>query len=231
MDLPKLQDIDSLLKDILPTLPSICEVKSALKHLNPRKATGVDNIPARCLQRYAEKLAPVVHDIVTANVALSKYATMYQHAIVSPIPKIRSPTDLDSDFRQVSALPQIAKIIEKLQLNANKSYIKTKSNQHDFFNGRSTMSALTSISQTWFDTTENSSTAKHSIHALFIDFRKAFDLVDHKILLEKLANMNIKKSFGLWTKSFPEGRLQQVNLRGTSSFKASCPAGVPHLRD
>ena len=39
--------------------------------------------------------------------------------------------------------------------------------------------------------------------------------------------MNINKSFWLWAKSFLEGRSQQVNLHGTLSFKASCPAGVP----
>ena len=122
-DLSKLQDINHLLKDISPPLPSIGQVKSALKHLNQRKAT------AWCLQRYAKELAPVVHDIVTASIAQYKYSTMHKHATVSAIPKIHPPTD----FRQVFVLPQIAKIIEKLQLNANKSDIKIKTNQHAFF--------------------------------------------------------------------------------------------------
>ncbi|CAB4025182.1 Hypothetical predicted protein [Paramuricea clavata] len=80
------------------------------------KATGSDNIPAWCLKRYAEELAPVVHDIVVASIVQCKYPTSYKHAIISPILKIRPPTDLDSDFRQVSVLPQLAKVIEKLQL-------------------------------------------------------------------------------------------------------------------
>ena len=46
----------------------------------------------------------------------------------------------------------------------------------------------------------------------FIDFRKAFDLVDHNILLNKLALMNINKPFWLWIKNFLSGRVQQVNL-------------------
>ena len=119
-----------------------------LKHLNPRKATGSDNIPAWCLKRYAEELAPVVHDIVVASIVQCKYPTSYKHAIISPIPKIRPPTDLDSDFRQVSVLPQLAKVIEKLQLQLNKSSFKIKTNQHAFTSGHSTVSALTSISQT-----------------------------------------------------------------------------------
>ena len=65
------------------------------------------------------------------------------------------------------------------------------------------------------------------IHALFIDFRKAFDLVDHGLFLGKLAEMNITKSFWLWMQSFLEGRSQQVKIEDTLSFKISCPSGVP----
>ena len=64
-------------------------------------------------------------------------------------------------------------------------------------------------------------------HAVFIDFRKAFDLVDHKRLLNKLALMNINRPFWLWIKSFLFGRVQQVNINGSLSSIASCPAEVP----
>jgi hypothetical protein len=67
---------------------------------------------------------------------------------------------------------------------------------------------------------------RQGVHALFVDFLKAFDLVDHKILLDKLADMNVTRSFWLWIRSFLEGRTQQVNLQSVLSFTASCPAGV-----
>jgi hypothetical protein len=53
-DPPRLQAVEHLLKDNHPPLPSIGQVKTVLKHLNPRKTTGSDNIPAWCLKRYAE---------------------------------------------------------------------------------------------------------------------------------------------------------------------------------
>ena len=110
-DPPRLQAVGHLLKNNHPPLG---QVKTVLKHLNRRKTTGLDNIPAWCLKRYAEELAPVVHDIVVASIVQCKYPTSYKHAIISPIPKICPPTDLDSDFRQVSVLPQLAKVFEKL---------------------------------------------------------------------------------------------------------------------
>ena len=65
------------------------------------------------------------------------------------------------------------------------------------------------------------------VHALFLDFEKAFDMVDHGILMCKLAVFNINISFWLWIRSFLEGTSQQVKLRGTLSSVMSCPAGVP----
>ena len=89
------------------------------------------------------------------------------------------------------------------------------------------MSALTNISQNWFNVTDNTHSAKNGVHALFIDFRKAFDLVDHGILLRKLAEMNVTKAFWLWTRSFLKDRRQQVKLAGTLSSLKPCTAGVP----
>ena len=64
------------------------------------------------------------------------------------------------------------------------------------------------------------------VHALLLDFQKAFDMVDHGILKGKLGEFNINQSFWLWIQSFLEGRSQQVKLRGTLSSVIPCPAGV-----
>ena len=77
----------------------------------------------------------------------------------------------------------------------------------------------------------NSSTGRQGVHVLLIHFRKAFESVDHKILLDKLAQMNVSRNFWLWAKSSLEGRTEQVNLQGALSFIAACPAGVPQGSD
>ena len=121
----------------------------------------------------------------------------------------------------------MAKVLEKLQLKLNLPSSRINDNQHAFTSKRSTVSALTNISQNWFNVTDNTHSAKNGVHALFIDFRMAFDLVDHGILLRKLAEMNVTKAFSLWTRSFLEDRRQQVKLAGTLSSVKPCPAGVP----
>ena len=70
-----------LLKDVPPPLPSVGQVKSTLKHLNPKKATGVDGIPAWLLKRFNEELALVVHNIICASIVQCKYPKPYKEGI------------------------------------------------------------------------------------------------------------------------------------------------------
>ncbi|CAB4018468.1 Hypothetical predicted protein, partial [Paramuricea clavata] len=198
--IPSLEDVASSLRQENPPTPSIGQVKTALKQLNSKKATGIKEC---------------------------EYPTAYKHALVIPVPKVNPPRDIENDFRQISILPQMAKVLEKLQLKLNLPSSRINDNQHAFTSKRSTVSALINISQNWFNVTDNTHSAKNGVHAPFIDFRKAFDLVDHGILLRKLAEMNVTKAFWLWTRSFLEDRRQQVKLAGTLSSVKPCPAGVP----
>ena len=53
-----------------------------------------------------------------------------KHALLTPIPKVTNPCDIENNFRQISILPQIARIIENLQLNRPNRLVKN--NQHAF---------------------------------------------------------------------------------------------------
>lgn len=97
---------------------------------------------------------------------------------------------------------------EKLQVLLNKDAFKVKNNPHAFSTDLSTVSALINITQTWFNNTNNIPEGRknESVHCLFIDFSKAFDMGDHSILLSKLKTRNTNKNLWLWIKSFLENR-------------------------
>ena len=120
----------------------------------------------------------------------------------------------------------MAKVLVKIQLQLNQADFKIKTNQHAFARGRSTVSALTSMTQDWYDATGQGS-PYDGVHVLFIDFQKAIDLVDHEILLTKLGNMGINKSFWLWCQSFLTDRTLQVKVLNVLSRVEAVPAGVP----
>ena len=153
-------------------------------------------------------------DIICASILEKKYPTLYKHALVSPVPKVHLPEDLETDFRQISVLPVLGKVLERVQIMLNKDAFRVKENQHAFSHGRSTVSALVKITQTWLNHSDNTTEAKKVIHSLFIDFSKAFDLVDHSILLSKLKGRNINRSLWQWIQSVLQlpGYYQQRRL-------------------
>ena len=87
--------------------------------------------------------------------------------------------DLKTDFRQISVLAVLGKVLGKVQITLNKDAFRVKENQHAFSHGRSTVSALVNNTQTWLNDSDNTTEGEKAIHSLFIDFSKAFDLVDH----------------------------------------------------
>ncbi|CAB3992350.1 Hypothetical predicted protein, partial [Paramuricea clavata] len=92
-----MDEVESLLKNYPPPLPSIGQIKSVLNHLNHSKATGADGVPAWLLKRFSSVLAPIFHDIITANIKQCKYPSHYKHGLVTPVPKAYPPTDNSAD--------------------------------------------------------------------------------------------------------------------------------------
>ena len=135
-------EVESLLKSNNPSIPSIGQVKSGLAHLEARKATGSDGVHAWLLKRFSEDLAVVVHNIFIWSIIQCKYPTSYKHGLISLVPKVLPPNDINTDFRQISVLPQLGKVLERLQMKLNKSDLELNNTQHAFTARRSTVSAL-----------------------------------------------------------------------------------------
>ncbi|XP_022798315.1 uncharacterized protein LOC111336477 [Stylophora pistillata] len=148
-------EIANDLKDRLPPAPNIGPVNTMLKHMNPRKAAGVDGVPSWLLEQFHEEFAPDVHDIICASIEQSKYPTSYKHALVSLVPKVDNPTDINNGFRHLSVLPQVTKALERIQLKLNLKYPSLNASQHASTEDRSTMTALASITQDWYNATDS----------------------------------------------------------------------------
>ena len=127
-------EVESLLKSNNPSIPSIGQVKSGLAHLEARKATGSDGVHAWLLN--------VSQRTWQWSIIQCKYPTSYKHGLISPVPKVFPPNDINTDFRQISVLPQLGKVLERLQMKLNKSDLQLNNTQHAFTARRSTVSAL-----------------------------------------------------------------------------------------
>jgi len=68
-----------------------------------------------------------------------KYPSLYKQVLVSPVPEVNPPENVEMDFRQISVLPFLGKVLEKVQILLNRDAFKVKENDHAFSHGRSTV--------------------------------------------------------------------------------------------
>ena len=131
------------------------------------------------------------------------------------------------NYRPVSVLPLFSKILERLMYNRLISFIN-KHNllfnfQFGFREGHSTNLALIYL----VDKISNSLDTGEYVLGLFLDFTKAFDTVNHDILLQKLEHLGIRGISLNWFKSYLSSRSQYVDYSGVSSELQYIRCGVP----
>ena len=166
-------------------LLTVHEVGKLITGLTSKKSMGPDNIPA-----YLLKLAlPYVVESLTYiyNLCIQKnvFPKIFKTAKVIPLPKNTDRTD-PNNFRPISLLSVLSKPLER-HVHHHLSTFMEKHNlfhtlQSGFRSKHSCHTALTAMCDMWVSAVDRSEIAG----AVFLDFRKAFDLVDHTILQQKL---------------------------------------------
>ena len=136
------------------------------------------------------------------------------------------PIDLRSDLRPISITSSVAKIAESFMCNFfNERFDPiVDSNQFGCTHNRSTTLALLKLSHILFSSSDSSS---NFIRILFIDFSKAFDLVDSNVLLDKFVNCNFPSHVSTWFLAFLHNRSQYVKIGNRTSSITFTHAGTP----
>ena len=148
---------------------------------------------------------------------------------MKPVPKCNPVERLEDDIRPISITPCLAKIAESFMSSYFNDHFNDfiDDNQFGSTKGRSTTLALIKFSHDLFVASDNSA---NIIRVLFIDFSKAFDLVDHNKLMHKMIQNNFPPHITAWSISFLENRNQFVRIGNTVSsvigLNAGCPQGT-----
>ena len=134
---------------------------------------------------------------------------------------------LFSNYRPVSVLPVFSKVIERLMYNRLLGFINDNDMlyeyQFGFQNGKSTYMALVILLDMISEALENG----ECVVGVFLDFSKAFDTVDHDILLMKMKSYGIRNTAYDWFKSYLCGRVQYGTYNYMQSTKNAITCGVP----
>ena len=95
--------------------------------------------------------------------------------------------------------------------------------QWGFRKGHSTESLLLHLTEVWKEALDDGL----KVGVLFIDFRKAFDCVDHVILGEKLKALGVSEDMWIWLMDYLANRSQLTQIDGASSESKPVKIGVP----
>jgi hypothetical protein len=203
------------------TANGVCKLIGDLKH---GKAPGPDGINASMLQLHPELTAECLSIIYNKSFSLGQVPARWKEANVVPLHKT-GDRKFPGNYRPVSLTSIPCKIMEHIilhKLNEELEHLLTDS-QHGFRQG---LSCETQLTSTIHSIAKNSDQG-YATHALILDFKKAFDKVPHRLLMEKLEKLSVSQPLIDWIASFLTSRSQKVTLSGISSQSRGVSSGVP----
>ena len=188
------------------------------------KAPGPGDIPPRLLREFAPELAKPFCDIFNSSLKEGVFPRRWKKAFAVPVPKTASPATLD-DIRPVSLTPNPGKTLERIVAEEVWKTITPQLDPRQYGNvkGSSCLHYLVDF----IDFVTTNVDKKNEVAAVTIDLRKAFDLIDHNILINKLVDLKIHESLVKWIASFISDRTVATRARGHVSSELPLHCGVP----
>ena len=202
------------------------EVFDNLVKLNGRKSAGSDNIGPKILQLSATHVATSLTYIFNRIIDTGVYPLLLKNAKVSPVYK-SGDKFLATNYRPISVLPTLSKLIEKHVAKHMYSYLSKFQLLHNAQSGfrpnHSCQTALINIIDKWLQDMNDGNLNL----AVLLDFKKAFDVVDHNILCQKLGVYGFSELSVNFFKSYLMDRTQQVHIGNVFSEQQPVKFGVP----
>ncbi|MCG7875530.1 MAG: reverse transcriptase family protein [Candidatus Thiodiazotropha endolucinida] len=230
LDVTKLEDFikDKVPDNITFNIPliTIDQVSSYIRLLDTTKSTGLDGIGPKIIKLAENCLSPHIAALINKSINTGTFPNQLKYAKVLPVYKTGQKAD-PSNYRPISILPTISKIFEKHinkhLMNYLNKYKLLHESQSGFRQKHSCQTALIKLVDQWMSCIDKGDL----VGALFIDFRKAFDVVDHSILIKKLSLYKMSETSLQWFRSYLTDRKQAVKHGKGQSNLTEIKAGVP----
>ncbi len=174
----------ALIQDFLNSLITEDELSSAIKKLKKGKSPGIDGIPIDLFIDCEKSLNPLLLDLFNYVLINEDYPAEWALGLVNPVPK--GGPDLVENFRKITVLPAISKILETI-LNTRLEYIDKAFGLEDQYNGGFKKDSRTAdnifVLNGLIDRAKNTNS---ELYVCFVDFRRAFDCINRKFMFHKL---------------------------------------------
>ena len=217
----------------IPELPPIQIelgwLTKSLQNLNPLKAPGPDGISPTVLRSTASSIAPPLLRVMNLSLLHGSLPLDWKLSNITPVFKSANRTDI-KNYRPIALTSIVCKILERAVANNINEHISSNclgnDEQHGFTAHKSCVTQLTNAIYDWATIMDKPRPPR--IDIAFLDFSKAFDVMPHHTILNKLAeNFNIRGQTWYWLKAFLTGRFQRVMYQGALSSMSPVTSGVP----
>ena len=207
-----------------PVVPN--EIIKIIGKFNQNKSPGHDQIGNMIVKRVASEIAKPLSIIFNLSLTVGEVPSQLKIAKVIPIYK-KDDAQVFSNYRPVSVLPCFSKVMERLIFNRCMNYIDKNNilndKQFGFRSNHSTYMAIIDL----VDKITNAVEKNESTLGIFLDLSKAFDTIDHNILLYKLEYYGFRGIVQKWFKSYLQNRKQFVKYQSCDSEFKNIKCGVP----
>uniref|UniRef100_A0A3B3SBF8 Reverse transcriptase domain-containing protein n=1 Tax=Paramormyrops kingsleyae TaxID=1676925 RepID=A0A3B3SBF8_9TELE len=208
-------------------LPSFSELTELIQKSKP-STCQLDPLPTYLVKSCLPSLLPIIASIIHSSLITGIVPTSFKTAVITPILKKpgADPTNFNN-FRPISNLPFISKILEKTVATQIHSHLAQNNLYEQFQSGfrplHSTETALVKITN---DLLMAADSGLLTI-LILLDLSAAFDTICHTTLLNRLSSIGIVQTPLKWLKSYLSGRTQFIQLKSFKSVLSSVTTGVP----
>ena len=201
-------------------------ILTILKATQVSKAAGIDNLSGRFLKDGAKVLSTPISDLCNLSITSERFRDPGNIAKLKPLYKKGFATE-PCDYRPISLLPLISKVIEEVIHNQTSTFLNSKNllytYQYGFRKKHSTDFCLSYLN----DKILKGFDKGMMTGMILIDLQKAFDTIDHDVILQKLYAIGFSRCAVNWFKSYLSNRSFKINLGNNFSQPAYVSCGVP----
>ena len=193
------------------------EVKNLIKEICLTKSSAIDNLNTRIVKDAFEVLYFELTYMYNSCLQYGIFPEEWGKSKVTPIPKTKANSTKPGDWRPISQICIAGKLLEKIIHSQLYFYLEENNllseKQFGFRKGLSTGLAIFDVLKKLF---ENWNEKKYS-GCIFVDFSRAFDSIDHDILLQKLEMYGLDQNVQKFMKNYMSCRKQHTVVNGFCS--------------